>query len=271
MEENHSADQILGSPLAPTINAMARSGATLTQMFATRHPSLPNYIALISGDTHGITSDCGKCHVSARNLVDQLEAAGISWKVYLQGLPAPCSASVKTRGAYAKKHNPFEYFDDIANDPVRCSKLVPLTQLSTDIADGTLPQFVWITPDLDHDMHGAGEGGNDRQLIANADAWLGGLYRQLTASPAWRQDTRLVVTWDEGAGGDHNGPHGCCGGEAVGGHIPTVIVGPKVPTTQDGHAYDHYALLRSIETAFGLNYLGHAADPVTLDIAALTQ
>lgn len=240
-------------------------------MFATRHPSLPNYIALISGGTQGITSDCGKCNVNATNLVDQLQTRGISWKAYMQGLPAPCSADVSTQGAYAKKHNPFDYFADIRNNPDRCRNVVPLTQLSADIANGTLPQFVWITPDLDHDMHGAGEGGNDAQLIANADTWLGDMYRQLTASPAWGQDTRLVITWDEGAGGDRNGAHGCCDGDAVGGHIPTVIVGPKVPATQDSNIYDHYALLRSIETALGLTHLGHAADPVSRDIPALTH
>src|SRR3954452_506330 len=80
MEENHSASQILGNPGAPALNRLANSGTLLTAMFATRHPSLPNYIALLSGDTHGITSDCGKCSVKATTLANQLDAAGISWK-----------------------------------------------------------------------------------------------------------------------------------------------------------------------------------------------
>ncbi len=271
IEENHSAGQIIGNSLAPTVNRLAQQGTTLTNMFATRHPSLPNYIALISGSTQGISSDCGMCNVSARNLVDQLEAAGISWKAYMQGLPASCSADVKTAGAYAKKHNPFEYFTDIRNDPARCRNIVPLTQLATDIANNRLPQFVWITPDLDHDMHGVGEGLSNAKLVPVADAWLATLYQQLSTSPAWRQDTRLVITWDEGAGGDRNGPHECCNGDAVGGHIPSVVVGPEVSAGQDATVYDHYALLRSIETAFGLPLLGHAADPTSRDIPALSR
>ena len=186
----------------------------------------------------------------------------------MQGLPAPCSASVHTDGAYAKKHDPFLYFPAIATNPARCRNVVPFSQFATDAAAGRLPQFVWITPDLDHDMHGAGEGVAQSKLLPEADQFLGNLYTQLKTSPNWAPDTRLVVTWDEG-GGDQSGPHSCCGGDAVGGHIATVIAGPKIAHAVDATVYDHYDLLRSIETVFGLSHLAKAGDNNSRDITSL--
>ena len=268
VEENHSFDQITGSPEAPFLSHLASQGMQLTSFFAITHPSLPNYIAMISGDTQGITSDCGDCNVDAPNLVDELEQAGISWKAYMENLPAPCSDAHRI-GAYAKKHDPFMYFASIRNDPARCAKVVPAGQLDADLRAGRLPRFVFITPSLDHDMHGAGGGGNDRALIRAGDDWLRALYEKLAGSSAWRDDTRLVVTWDEGAGGGAR--TGCCHGLATGGHVPAVVVGPRVPAGRDAADYDHYALLRSIEAAFHLRFLGHAGDTTAAAIPALAS
>jgi phospholipase C len=267
VEENHSFDQIIGSPQAPFINGLAGQGTLLTSFFAITHPSLPNYIAMLSGDTQGITSDCGGCNVDAPNLVDQLEQAGISWKAYMEDLPAPCS-DAHSAGPYAKKHDPFMYFASIRNDPARCAKVVPANQLEADLAAGRLPRFVFITPNQDHDMHGAGQGGDDAALIRTADDWLGALYGKLAGSSAWRDDTRLVVTWDEAGGGSRDG---CCGGLAAGGHIPTIVAGPHVRPGRDAGDYDHYGLLRSVEAAFGLPFVGHAADPGAATVPAIAR
>jgi len=268
MEENHSLDQVLGAPEAPQVAQLAAQGTVLTQFYSTRHPSLPNYIALLSGDTFGIVTDCGGCQVDHPSLVDQLAAAHLTWRAYMQGLPAPCSAGVQAAGAYARKHDPFLYFPTVTRNPALCDDVVPFDQFASDAASGRLPQLVWVTPDLDHDMHGGRPGVSDAQDLAAADQFLGQLVAELRSSPAWQQDTRLVVTWDEGAGGQA-GAHGCCGGDAVGGHILTVVAGPRVPHGTDPTPYDHYALLRSIEGALGLPYLGHAADASSHDIPAL--
>jgi phosphatidylinositol-3-phosphatase len=268
VEENHSFDQIIGSPQAPFLNRLAGQGTLLTSFFAITHPSLPNYLSMLSGDTQGITSDCGGCNVDTANLVDQLERAGISWKAYMEDLPAPCS-DARQAGPYAKKHDPFMYFASIRDDPGRCAKVVPASQLDVDLGAGRLPRFVFVTPNQDHDMHGAGQGGDDAALIRTADDWLQALYRKLAGSSAWRDDTRLVVTWDEGASG--SGPTGCCGGLAAGGHVPTIVVGPRVPAGRDPTPYDHYGLLRSIEAAFGLPFLGHAADPGAAAVPAIAR
>ena len=116
VEENHSIGQIIGSPQAPFLNRLAAKGTLLTSYFAITHPSLPNYIAMVSGGTQEITSDCGGCNLDAPNLADQLEAAGISWKAYMEDLPAPCS-DAHTAGAYAKKHDPFMYFASVRDRP----------------------------------------------------------------------------------------------------------------------------------------------------------
>ena len=266
VEENHSFDQIIGNARAPFLNQLAGQGALLTSYFAITHPSLPNYIAMVSGDTQGITSDCGGCNVDAANLADQLEGAGISWKAYMEDLPAPCS-DAHLAGRYAKKHDPFMYFASVRDNPARCAKVVPATQLETDLTAGTLPRFAFITPNQDHDMHGAGEGSDDATLVRAADDWLRVLYGKLAGSPAWRQGTRLVVTWDEGGGGARTG---CCGGLATGGNVATIVIGPGVKATKDATPYSHYALLRSIETLFHLAQLGHAGDPATATIPALT-
>ena len=182
VEENHAIGQIIGSPQAPFLNRLATQGTLLTSYFAITHPSLPNYIAMVSGDTQQITSDCGGCNLDAPNLADQLQTAGISWKAYMEDLPAPCSRA-HTAGAYAKKHDPFMYFTSVRNDPGRCAKVVPLDRLDADLAAGRLPRLVFVTPNLDHDMHGAGEGGDDAALIAAADRWLEGFYGKLAGSP----------------------------------------------------------------------------------------
>ena len=268
VEENHSIGQIIGSPQAPFLNRLAAKGTLLTSYFAITHPSLPNYIAMVSGGTQGITSDCGGCNLDTPNLADQLERTGISWKAYMQGLPAPCS-DAHLAGGYAKKHDPFMYFASVRDNPRRCAKVVPFAQLDADLAAGRLPRLVFITPDLDHDMHGAGEGGDDA-LVAAADRWLKDLYGRLVGSSAWKEDTRLVVTWDEGNGASAGGRSGCCGDLAAGGNVATIIAGPAVKPARDDATYTHYALLRSIETLFHLPLLGHAGDQGTTTIPALT-
>lgn len=256
VEENHESSRILGSRSAPFLNSLATSGTLLTSYYGSRHPSLPNYLALLGGDTFGIRSDCTGCRVHATNLVDQLEAAGISWRGYFQGLPHPCSNAASS-GSYAKKHNPFMYFDDVREDPARCRNVVPFDEFGRDIAAGPLPRFVFIVPDQQHDMHDGS--------VAKGDRWAREVFGRLTSSPAWREDTRFVLTFDEG-----DSKSGCCAGLAAGGRVATFVAGPRVPAgVIDGTAYDHYSLLASIESFFGLDRLGYAAHSSSHVIGAL--
>ena len=252
--ENKEYGAVIGSRKAPYLNSLAKRYALPKRLYASRHPSLPNYLALIGGSTFGIDSDCTSCHVQARNLVDQLEQAGLSWKAYMQGMPKPCYKPGE-HGRYAKKHNPFIYFDDIRTEPARCSRVVPDKALAPDLAHGRLPAFAWITPDLCNDTHDCG--------IATGDRFLKRLVPSLLH--VLGPHGFLVLTYDEG-----DSDRGCCGGDAHGGRVAGVIAGPDVKRgARPGAAYDQYSILRTIEDAFGLDHLRRAAGQRTLPLDAV--
>ena len=258
VEENHSFEQLIGSPAAPFLNRLATQGTLLTDYYAVAHPSLPNYVALLSGRTP-IRNDCQACTFAGPTVIDQLEARHVSWAAYYQGLPRPCS-TVASSGAYTEAVDPFMHAADVRDHPSRCDRVLPFGHFHSDLAAGRLPTVVFVMPDLHHDMHSG--------PVRVADAWLRRLVGGLEASPAWRQDTRLVVTFDESTRSD---VRSCCGGLGRGGRIPTIVAGPRIPQGRDPTPYTHYSLLRSIEAAFGLPFLGHAGDPATATIPALAD
>lgn len=161
--ENRDATSILNNPRAPYINQLAARYASADQYYAISHPSLPNYLTLIGGDTFGVDSDCTDCFQSAPNLVDALETKGKTWKSYQEDMPRPCFLGEGT-AKYALKHDPFLYFTDVRTNPARCNRVVPLTQFDTDLAGGNMPDFAWVTPNLIHDMHDGS--------ITDGDTWL---------------------------------------------------------------------------------------------------
>jgi hypothetical protein len=243
--ENAERDEVVGNAAAPYVNALIRRYALAVHSFAVTHPSLPNYVALLSGSTHGISSDCTGCRVHAANLVDQLEARGISWRAYLEDVPAPCFTGAGA-GGYAKKHNPFIYFADISSVRARCDKLVGFGALAHDLRAGTMPTFAWVTPNLCDDGHDCS--------LARADAFLARtvplLLRELGPHGF------LVLTWDEGTS-----ERACCGGSAAGGEITTVLAGPDVRRgARLQTPVDHFGVLGTIEEALGLRALAGAAD-----------
>ena len=258
VEENHSFEQIIGSRAAPFTNTLVARGTLLTQYHAITHPSLPNYVALLSGRTP-IHRDCAACTFPGPTLVDQLKARHISWAAYLEGLPRPCSA-VPYSGAYSGAVDPFMHAANIRHHPARCDRVLPFGRFPADLAAGRLPTVSFLMPNLHHDMHSG--------TVAAGDAWLQRLVGQLQANPVWRQDTRLVVTFDESTRHD---VRSCCDGLGRGGRIPTIVAGPRIPQGRDATPYTHYSLPRSIEAAFGLPFLGHADDPATATIPAVTD
>jgi len=234
--ENHEASSIVGSPDAPTFNALARRYATLTDYTAVAHPSLPNYLALVSGSTHGITSDCTDCTVRARSLADTLGTAGKTWKTYAEDLPSP-GFTGGSSGRYAKKHDPFLYFRDVAASRARRDRVVPFTQLPRDVVAHRLPDFSLVIPNLCDDMHDCS--------VATGDAWLKAHVVPLLHSPELRGGVVFVV-FDEGSS-DTGG----------GGRVEALALGPTVRSgSRFTQATNHYGLLRTIEDAWGLPRLG---------------
>ncbi len=247
VDENKPATAIIGDTDAPYLNELARSGALATRYSAVTHPSLPNYLALTSGTTGGITTDCnppgGSCLVTGPNLAAELDRAGRSWKMYAESMPAPCTTT--NTALYAVKHNPFLYFPSVTAQPAYCaSHDVPYTQFGTDLASATtLPDFAFISPNLCNDMHDCS--------VAAGDAWLHANVSRILASPAFTtQRSLLVVTFDEGDASDNT--------------VACVFAGPAARAhTVSNAPYTHYSLLRTIEEAWGLN-------PLTGDDAAAT-
>ena len=242
--ENQSQAQVIGNRHAPRLNALAKRYAVLSRYSGVAHPSLPNYLALISGSTHGIRNDCTTCVIAARNLADTLEHAHLDWKAYAEGLPRVGFAGAYA-GLYAKKHMPFLHFRNVLENPARRKLVVPLGQFSRDVAGGRLPAFSLIVPNLCHDMHSC--------PVATGDAWLGHFLSPLLRSSNLARSVVFVIT-DETSGPRPDGV------------VPALALGPLVAR---GSKYSvplsHYGLLRTIEDAWGLPRLGRSAraKPIT--------
>jgi phosphatidylinositol-3-phosphatase len=244
--ENRSYDEVIGNPEAPYLNGLARRYALATSYYAIGHPSLPNYIALIGGSTFEIRGDCNGCDVEARSLVGQLDAAGLSWKAYFEDLtsnrrPGPGTA------AYTPHYNPFVYYEGIRSSALGRSRVVDFDELRSDLRHRTLPRFSWIAPGVRHDGHSSSLRATDRcaaQLVPQILRALG-------------PHGVLFLTWDEGARGDWSGVDRTRGG----GHVALIAAGGDARRgATTAVPANHYALLRTIEAAFGLLPLGRATD-----------
>lgn len=250
--ENKEYGTIIGNKSLPNYNRYAQTYTLLNAHYAITHPSLPNYLALIGGDTFGVTSDCNHCYVDAASLPDLIEASGRTWRTYQERMPSACFLGDAFK--YAQKHNPFIYFTPIRENAVRCADgIVPLAQLDTDLAARKLPNFVFITPDLCNSAHDS-----EDCPPRIADAWLGELIPRLQDYlESDGQPYLIILTWDEG-----QGDHGCCGlPEKAGGRVPTVLISPQARLGfQDETPYTHYSILKTISAAWHLPYIGHAVD-----------
>ena len=233
--ENKARSAVLGNRNAPGFNAFARRGAVLSGYRGVTYPSLPNYLALVSGSTHGIRSDCTTCVVDAPHLADALEAKGLTWRTYAEGLPRPGWTGAR-RGRYAKKHVPFLYFRSVLSNPRRLRNVVQLSRL----APRRLPDFALVVPDMCHDMHDC--------PVAVGDAWL----RRFLPPLLKVEGAVIFVVFDEAY--------------VPGNGVPALALGPLVrPGVRFRPTMSHYGLLRTIEDGLGLPRLGRSAraGPVT--------
>lgn len=228
--ENHSYGSIIGSPDAPYINKLASQGALLTRSYGVTHPSEPNYLALFSGSTQGVSSDQCPLTLHGPNLAADLIAAGLTFRGYSEGLPAPGSGTCSA-GAYARKHVPWADFTTVPR-----SDSQPFGSFAA-TAFAKLPDVAFVIPDLCHDMHDCSVGTGDAWLRAHVRAY---------ADWALRHNSVLIVTWDEDDGSASN-------------HIATIVVGQRVRPGRYRQPVDHYNVLRTIEQAFGLPLRGAAA------------
>jgi len=199
--ENKSVRQILQGGDAPYIQSLAEQYAVAGNYTdAYVHPSKPNYIWMVAGQNFGILdNDAPESHhiAATAHLADQIERAGLTWKSYQQSMGEPCT--IESNYPYEPKHNPFIYFDDIVGwdgqqltRQPRCREhVVDYSELAADLAAGTVPGYVFITPDMQHDMHDGS--------ISSGDDWLSRELPKIFASDAFQNGGVLFLTWDEGS------------------------------------------------------------------------
>lgn len=243
--ENKDDNEIIGSKDAPFFNELISKGAVTEAYQGIAHPSQPNYLALVSGSTQGILDNDAHT-VDAPTVFDQLDAAGLDWRVAAENVPPGCfQGATATGGAdgpgtYARKHEPAITFQSISSDPQRCARIVGFSSFQADAAP-----FQLVIPHLCHDMHDCG--------VSDGDAWLRSFIPRITDSPAFQQDGLLVITFDEGVHGDQDND------------VTTVVLGPGVkPGFVTSVPHSHYSLLRTIQEALGLPCLAASCDANTL-------
>lgn len=266
--ENEGFKGIIGNQDAPILNALAQDYGLATNYSGVGDPSEPNYVAMLGGDTFGISTDDpywfpGQT-VSAPNLMSQLDAAGKTWRGYFQNMPYAgyrgycfpdkCNGIPDADTQYVAKHNGIVNFANLQN-PTDLGKMFPFAQLSADLQAGTVPNFSYIVPDECHDMHGAppwcvdsGASSSVQQsfLIAQGDAFVGSVVNTITSSSLWQAgNNAIVITFDEG--------------NTATSTVATIVVtshGPRGVT--DKTSLNHFSLLASLEQTFGLGCLANA-------------
>jgi len=237
VEENTDYANVIGSVSMPYLNSLAQQYGVATQYYADTHPSIGNYFMLATGQIV-TNNDSYSSIVSVDNVVRELVAAGKTWKSYAEDLPS-VGFTGATSGGYARKHNVFALLSDVANDPIQVTNLVPFTQFATDLANGTLPAYSNIVPNLCNDAHDC--------PLSTADAWLKNNIDPLIKSAQFQQDGLLLILFDE-AGGDPS--HG-------GGRVAWIAVsGKSKPGYQSTSLYQHASTLR-----LSLKVLGVTAYP----------
>ena len=251
--ENKSRADILGNSGAPFVNQLANANAVAAGYHdAYVHPSEPNYLWMVAGENYGILDDADPASHSidsTSHIADQLELAGLSWKTYQEGMGQPCG--LKSSGRYAAKHNPFVYFDDINGwdgktfqTSQRCiDHVVDYSQLDADIAANALPKYVFITPNLDHDMHDGS--------VAQGDAWLSVELPKLMATDAYKTGGVIFLLWDEGSGT-----------LAPGDDPPFIAISPQANAgMMSKTAYDTSSYLMTVQQILGLDAMPCAKNP----------
>jgi hypothetical protein len=224
--ENTGYRGIVRAPGAPYLNKLAGKCGLATSFFAETHPSLPNYIAMTSGSTQGITDDADPSahRLSVPSIFSQL---GAGWRSLQESMPGNCAT--RSSGLYAVKHNPAAYYTNLA-----CARQdVPLAD-----PPNVSARFTFVTPNLCNDMHDCS--------VSKGDAWLAGWLPKVLDGREYRAGRTVVfITWDEASGPNQ---------------IATLVIAPSTPPgTTSATRFDHYSMLRTTEELLGLPALGAAS------------
>jgi hypothetical protein len=232
MFENHAYSQINGSSSAPNFNSLAAQGAKFTQSYGVTHPSEPNYLAIFSGSTQGVTDDSCPHTYSGNNLGNQLITAGKTFKGYSESMPSDGYTGCSS-GQYRRKHNGWVNFSNVP-----AASNLRFSDFPSSANYASLPAVSYVSPNMCNDMHDCSVGTGDTWLKNNLDAY---------AQWAKTHNSLLIITFDEDNGGSSN-------------HIFTAFVGAHTQVGSFSSQINHYNVLSTIESANGLSHLNSAAE-----------
>jgi acid phosphatase len=239
--ENQNYSGIIGQSNQPYTNSLAQGFGLATQSYALGHPSLPDYLALVTGSDQGVTDD-GSPSVhrfpAAQTLADQLQAAGVSRKAYVENLPAD---PTQDSGLYAVRHFPWAYFPNTAMPVADASNLIG------DLNSPSAPDFVWYTPNMINDEHSSS--------VQTGDAFLASFIPSVQATDWYKNGGQIIITWDESA----NDNSGINGGD--GGHVPSIVVSRYLTDNPQQYSgpVDSAGIFQSLEHIYQVPFLGAAA------------
>jgi len=229
--ENKGVDEVLQSGQAPYLDQLASSGVNFGNAYAETHPSQPNYLALFSGSTQGVTDNSCLGPLDAPNLATQLLAAGRSFVGYSEGLPGAGFTGCRS-GGFVQKHAPWSAFTNVPPNAHQPWSAWPDRYEQ-------LPTVAVVIPDLCNDMHDCDVATGDRWLRDHLSDYLGW---------ARTHNSLLIVTFDESQPTNATN------------RIVTVIDGAGIRPGPSDQRIDHYTLLRTIEDMYALPALGRPAD-----------
>lgn len=238
--ENEEFGDIVGSAEAPYLNNLVAQYSLANNYDAVAHPSEPNYFALFSGSTQGATDD-GVYELDAKNIADQIEAAGKSWRIFAENVPANCFAGTVASGGpdgpgtYARKHNPAISFVDIGHSPTRCANITDLSHF-----DPTVANYAFIVPNLCNDMHDCS--------VRTGDDFLKAFVPRILDPNKWQTGDVVFIVWDEGTSS--------LGG---GGRVPLIVISDLSPKGfRSSISHNHFSLVRTIEDSWGMGCLAES-------------
>jgi hypothetical protein len=247
-EENRSYEHIVGSSSMPYLNSLFAKGGLATQFYANQHGSLENYLIVTSGQK--LTDNNSTLAVfNVDNIERHLLTNGMAFKSYAQTLPYAGYTGLYYN-AYMKRHAPLPYYTDMADSSLILNH-VSTSVMAKDIANGTLPNFAFITPDGDHDMHNCGT--NLGACLWTADQWLKSNVGPLLATAPFQPGgDGILIIWSDEA--DLSTDDRCSATilTGCGGHIVVAMIGPQVKAGYKSvTTYHHPSVLRTMLEALG--------------------
>jgi hypothetical protein len=273
--ENHDYNEIVSqkandaaSKNAPYINSLIAQYGLATAYKDTGHPSLPNYLHMISGDNQypGVV-DLDPTQIyfpvkataaHAANLGDQMTTANIKWRSYQENIESPCNLAASSDGKYAPKHDPFLYFDNMQNrngslDFCKSTNVDYKTNFAADLASNQY-RYMWITPNLTDDGH---DGSSTTTALKTSDTWVKNNLAAILQSDGYKAGGVVFLTWDESEGRNGDDPD----------LVPMIVISPKIKTAgmRSSTAFTHASYLATIEDMLSLPRLStsSAAKPLT--------